>query len=92
MRSIHLTFAIRERTPVWVAEKLVGCVIEKDAFRRVIPPADIEGQRLSQHVRDVRQALLEHLAGLDVDDFGNPCTEPPAQRRSTPPDHVHQGR
>ncbi|MET8060642.1 JmjC domain-containing protein [Streptomyces microflavus] len=69
VRSIHLTFAIRERTPVWVAEKLVGRVIEKDSFRRVILPGDIGGHRLSQQVRDVRQALVEHLAGLDVDDF-----------------------
>lgn len=69
VRSIHLTFAIRERTPVWVAEKLVGGVIEKDAFRRFILPGDIGGHRLSQHVREVRQALVEHLAGLDVDDF-----------------------
>lgn len=68
-RSIHLTFAIRERTPVWVAEKLVGCVIEKEAFRRVILPGDLGGHRLSQHVRDVRQALVDHLAGLDIDDF-----------------------
>ncbi|WP_233435866.1 MULTISPECIES: hypothetical protein [Streptomyces] len=69
VRSIHLTFAIRERTPVRVAEKLVGRVIEKDAFRRVILPGDITGERLSAQVRDVRQALVEHLAGLDVDDF-----------------------
>ncbi|MFH9476671.1 hypothetical protein ACH4L7_22895 [Streptomyces anulatus] len=68
-RSIHLTFAIRERTPLWVAEKLVGSVIENDAFRRVILPGEITGQRLSAHVLDVRQALVEHLAGLDVDDF-----------------------
>ncbi|MFI1840645.1 JmjC domain-containing protein [Streptomyces microflavus] len=69
VRSIHLTFAIRERTPVWVAEKLVGRVIEKDSFRRVILPGDIGGHRLSQQVRDVGQALVEHVAGLDVDDF-----------------------
>ncbi|WP_256967763.1 MULTISPECIES: cupin domain-containing protein [Streptomyces] len=68
-RSIHLTFAIRERTPLWVAEKLVDRAVEKDAFRRVILPCDITGQRLSAHVRDVRQALIEHLAGLDVNDF-----------------------
>ncbi|WP_432152097.1 JmjC domain-containing protein [Streptomyces sp. bgisy029] len=69
VRSIHLTFAIRERTPVWVAEKLIGQVIEKDSFRRIILPGDLGGHRLSQHVRDVRQALVDHLAGLDVDDF-----------------------
>lgn len=68
-RSIHLTFAIRERTPLWVAEKLVSCVIEKDAFRRVILPRDFTGPQLPRHVRDIRQALVEHLAGLDVDDF-----------------------
>ncbi|OKI57655.1 cupin [Streptomyces sp. CB00072] len=68
-RRIHLTFAIRVRTPLWVAEKLVNRAIEKDAFRRVILPGDIMGQQLSQRVRDVRQALVEHLAGLDVDDF-----------------------
>ncbi|MCX4505564.1 JmjC domain-containing protein [Streptomyces anulatus] len=42
-RSTHLTFAIRERTPLWVAEKLVDRAIEKDAFRRVILPGDITG-------------------------------------------------
>ncbi|WP_306472419.1 hypothetical protein [Streptomyces sp. wa1063] len=68
-RSIHLTFAIRERTPLRGAEKLVDRAIEKDAFRRVILPGDITGQRLSAQVRDVRQALIEHLAGLNVNDF-----------------------
>ncbi|WP_257138785.1 cupin domain-containing protein [Streptomyces sp. rh34] len=68
-RSIHLTFAIRERTPLWVAEKLVGGVIEREAFRRIILPGEITGQHLPQRVRDVRQALIEHLTGLDVDDF-----------------------
>ncbi|MFJ7331094.1 JmjC domain-containing protein [Streptomyces cyaneofuscatus] len=69
VRSIHLTFAIRERTPVWVAEKLIGQLIEKDTFRRVILPGDLGGHQLSQHVREVRQALVDHLAGLDVDAF-----------------------
>ncbi|MFF3097978.1 hypothetical protein [Streptomyces cyaneofuscatus] len=44
-------------------------MIKKEAFRRVILPGDIGGHRLSQHVRDVRQALVDHLAGLDVDAF-----------------------
>ncbi|MFD4274247.1 hypothetical protein R2B67_23460 [Streptomyces cyaneofuscatus] len=52
-----------------MAEKLVGQVIEEDGFRRVILPGDLGGHRLSQHVRDVRQALVDHLAGLDVDAF-----------------------
>ncbi|MFD7126271.1 MULTISPECIES: hypothetical protein [Streptomyces] len=68
-RSIHLTFAIRERTPLWVAEKLVAGAIEMDIFRRVILPGEITGQQLPQRVRDVCRALVEHLAGLDVDDF-----------------------
>ncbi|WP_258047324.1 hypothetical protein [Streptomyces sp. SM13] len=69
VRSVHLTFAIRERTPVWVAEKHIDRANEKDAFQRVILPGDITGERLSTQVRDVRQALVEHLAGLDVDDI-----------------------
>ncbi|MFC8621471.1 hypothetical protein [Streptomyces anulatus] len=68
-RSVHMTFAIRERTPVWIAEQLVGGVIERDAFRRGMLPGEITGPQLPRHVRDVRQALVEHLAGLDVDEF-----------------------
>ncbi|MFD6801767.1 hypothetical protein [Streptomyces cyaneofuscatus] len=52
-----------------MAEKLIGQVIEKDTFRRVILPGDLGGRRLSQQVRDVRQSLVDDLAGLDIADF-----------------------
>jgi hypothetical protein len=43
--SIHLTFAIRERTPLWLVEQLVARAIERPEFRRVILPRDPGGAR-----------------------------------------------
>lgn len=36
--SVHLTFAIRERAPVWLAEKLMAGAIESASFRNIIRP------------------------------------------------------
>lgn len=65
--SVHLTFAIRERTPLWLAEKLVAEAIKDPAFRRVIPPRDITGPALADRAQEARQALCEHLGKLDLD-------------------------
>ncbi|AXG82591.1 cupin [Streptomyces paludis] len=65
--SVHLTFAIRERTPLWLAEKLIAGAIEEPAFRRVVPPGDIGGAVLAERVRETRDALVRYLAGLDTD-------------------------
>ncbi|WP_030804601.1 JmjC domain-containing protein [Streptomyces sp. NRRL F-2799] len=69
--SAHLTFAIRERTPLWLAEKLVAEAIKDPAFRRTIRPADITGPTLAERLRETRRALHQHLDGLDPDALAN---------------------
>ncbi|MFE8946309.1 JmjC domain-containing protein [Streptomyces sp. NPDC007856] len=65
--SAHLTFAIRERTPLWLAEKFVAEAIEDPEFRRTILPGDITGPALVDRMNEVRNALHAHLDRLDLD-------------------------
>ncbi len=65
--SLHLTFAIRERTPLWVAERLIAQAIEQPEFRRVILPADLEEPILVGRLAETRQTLMEFLGQLDMD-------------------------
>lgn len=70
-RSVHLTFAIRERTPLWIAEKLIAAAIEDPAFRRVILPGDLlSTATLEGRVQEIRQALMVFLEGVDVGQLG----------------------
>ncbi|WP_079170969.1 JmjC domain-containing protein [Streptomyces sp. CC53] len=69
--SVHLTFAIRERTPLWLVEKLVAEAIGDPEFRRVILPGDITGPALPDRMREARQALRAHLDGLDMNDLAS---------------------
>ncbi|MFF4903089.1 JmjC domain-containing protein [Streptomyces sp. NPDC001068] len=64
--STHLTFAIRERTPYWLAEQLLGEAIKDPELRRVIRPGDLLGPDLPGRLDDVRQRLLDHLGRVDV--------------------------
>ncbi|WP_433531851.1 JmjC domain-containing protein [Micromonospora sp. CA-263727] len=64
--SVHLTFAIRERTPLWISEKLAGEAIEELAFRQVLLPRDIHGEALPDIVAETRDALVAYLQGLDT--------------------------
>ncbi|MEV5047320.1 cupin domain-containing protein [Streptomyces griseoincarnatus] len=65
--SVHLTFAIRERTPYWLAEQLVAGALTGDAaFRRIIPPPSLEGVELPARLAEARGRLVEYLEGLDV--------------------------
>ncbi|MDX3383602.1 cupin domain-containing protein [Streptomyces niveiscabiei] len=69
--SIHLTFAIRERTLLWLAEKLVAEAIDDPEFRRIVLPAVVNGPMLAAWMREARQALRGHLDGLDLDDLAS---------------------
>lgn len=69
--SAHLTFAIRERTPLWLAEKLVACAIEEPEFRRIIRPADLEGPALTDRLGETALALVKFLDGLDLDEVAS---------------------
>ncbi|MFJ8753290.1 JmjC domain-containing protein [Streptomyces sp. NPDC102441] len=65
--TVHLTFAIRERTPLWLAEKLVASAIDNPEFRRVVLPGNLLGEpALADTLRETRRALVEHLETLDV--------------------------
>lgn len=63
--SIHLTFAIRERTPLWLAEKLTAGAIEDRGFRQILPPDRLTRDGLRDEVRRTRNHLIDHLAALD---------------------------
>ena len=63
--SAHLTFAIRERTPLWLAEQLTAATIHDPRFRRILLPAQVTGPGLAAQIREARDALVEYLASLD---------------------------
>jgi hypothetical protein len=67
--SLHLTFAIKERTPLWLAEQLVAKAIEQPDFRRVILPADLEEPVLVDRLGETRQALVAFLGQLDLSEM-----------------------
>ncbi|MEU4843847.1 JmjC domain-containing protein [Streptomyces gilvosporeus] len=64
--SVHLTFAIRERTPMWLAEKLLAGAIEDPAFRQVVRPGQLTGASLVQQLLDVRGELINYLNRLSI--------------------------
>ncbi|MFJ9583925.1 JmjC domain-containing protein [Streptomyces acidicola] len=64
--SLHLTFAIRERTPLWLAEQLVARAIEQPAFRRVSLPPDLDQPVLADQMDETRRALVVFLNSLDM--------------------------
>ncbi|MFE9923254.1 JmjC domain-containing protein [Streptomyces sp. NPDC005774] len=64
--SLHLTFAIRERTPLWLAEQLLARAIEQSDFRGVVLPADLEQPVLADRLSTTRRALIAFLDGLDM--------------------------
>lgn len=64
--SLHLTFAIRERTPLWLAEQLLGRAIEQPGFRRVILPGELSQSALADQLGETRRALMAFLGGLDM--------------------------
>jgi hypothetical protein len=60
--STHLTFAIRERTPYWLAEKLLERLLERPDFRRVLLPEEVIGGGLAGKLHQVRHMLVEALS------------------------------
>ncbi len=63
--SVHLTFVLRERTPLWVAEQLVAAAIEDRRFRAAIAPAALTGAGMTATIADTRDLLVDYLTGLD---------------------------
>ncbi|GEC09925.1 hypothetical protein SSP24_75800 [Streptomyces spinoverrucosus] len=73
--SLHLTFAIRERTPLWLAEQLLAQAIEQPDFRRVILPADLEQPVLVDRLSETKQALVAFLGKLDMTEMAGRVRE-----------------
>ncbi|MER5439700.1 cupin domain-containing protein [Streptomyces sp. NPDC002790] len=67
--SIHLTFAIRERTQLWLAEKLLAGAISQEEFRRIILPRQLGGEGLMEQLDEAREALVKYVQGLDLSEI-----------------------
>jgi hypothetical protein len=73
--SVHLTFAIRERTPLWLAEQLTAAAIHDPRFRRILRPAEVTGPDLAAQIAETRDALVNHLASLDPESTATSARE-----------------
>ncbi|WP_327031883.1 JmjC domain-containing protein [Micromonospora ureilytica] len=67
--SVHLTFVLKERVPLWVAERLIGSAINDPRFRAVIPPSGLDPMKMPRTVEDVRSLIIDYLAELDVEEM-----------------------
>lgn len=67
--SVHLTFVIKERMPLWIAEQLTATTINKPAFRRAIAPADLTPDTIAVQVERTRTLLIEHINSLNPGDI-----------------------
>ncbi|MEV6638086.1 cupin domain-containing protein [Actinoplanes sp. NPDC051470] len=67
--SVHVTFVLKERSPFWVAERLISSAINDDRFRAVIPPDDLDLEQLPEVIKDVRALLADYLDEMDIDEM-----------------------
>ncbi|NYT95101.1 hypothetical protein HW126_15040 [Salinispora sp. H7-4] len=64
--SVHLTFVVKELTPQWIAERLIGSALNDPRFRAVIPPSELELVVLPKTLAGVRGLLIEHLREMNL--------------------------
>ncbi|WFE58605.1 cupin domain-containing protein [Micromonospora sp. WMMD712] len=69
--SIHLTVAIGERTPYWIAEEMVKTAIHDPTFRAIIPPSGTTVDGLRTIAEQTRDDLINHLQNLDATKFAD---------------------
>lgn len=81
--SVHVTVVIQERTPLWIAEHLVGSAIHNPAFRHAIPPTELTTEALTTQIRHVRELLIAHVNTLDPATFTR-ALRAIAERHDTP--------
>ncbi|WKU07159.1 cupin domain-containing protein [Micromonospora sp. HUAS LYJ1] len=67
--SVHLTFVLKERVPLWIAERLIGSAIRDPRFRAVIPPRELGPEEMPGTVENVRSLMIDYLTGLDVEEL-----------------------
>lgn len=73
--SVHLTFAIVERTPLWLAEQLVAGAIHDPSFRRILRPGQVTGPGLTAQIGETRDELVKYLASLDPESIASSLRE-----------------
>ncbi|WP_404868222.1 JmjC domain-containing protein [Kitasatospora griseola] len=66
--SLHLTFALRERVPLDLAEALVHTALERPEFRAGIAPCRLTPENLPGTLTDVLAQTVRHLATTDPAD------------------------
>ncbi len=64
--SVHLTFVLRDRTPLWVAEQIIRDAIADARFRQTIDPATFTSDPHTV-VDRTRDLLIGYLAGAGPD-------------------------
>lgn len=64
--SAHVTVAVLERTPFWLAEQMLTGAIQEPELRRVILPGELYGDGLPARLGEVRDQVVEYLAGVDL--------------------------
>ncbi|MFI5803140.1 JmjC domain-containing protein [Streptomyces sp. NPDC051561] len=70
--SCHLTFALRERTPYWLAERLLEELLGRPEFRRVLLPESVIGGGLAGSLHEVRRMLADAFSEkADVEGIAN---------------------
>ncbi|MFD8083218.1 JmjC domain-containing protein [Kitasatospora sp. NPDC059722] len=65
--SFHLTFALRERTPLDLAHQLIASALDHDTFREGLAPTQLRADNLGSTLGNVREMVTDYLAGLDLD-------------------------
>jgi hypothetical protein len=84
--SVHLTFIIKERTPLCIAEHLIAVTVDDRRFRLSIPPGDLAPEELARQVEKARALLIRHLNTLDVHEQARILREVAAREKD--PDRV----
>ncbi|WP_328954585.1 JmjC domain-containing protein [Kitasatospora purpeofusca] len=64
--SFHLTFALRERTVLDLAEGLVAAALPRPEFRAGIAPNGLKRETLAETLQDVRRLLVSYLTHADT--------------------------
>ncbi|MFK3980402.1 JmjC domain-containing protein [Micromonospora sp. NPDC050397] len=67
--SVHLTFVLRERVPLWIAERLIGSAINDPRFRVVIPPSGLGSESMPETVRNVCSLMVDYIGGLNIEEI-----------------------
>jgi ribosomal protein L16 Arg81 hydroxylase len=63
--SLHLTFALKERSRLWLAQELVRTAVDDLAFREEVSPHLLTGD-LEVPLQEVRAELITYLSSLDL--------------------------